>query len=57
MLVPCIKNLVQLIKPLYSKIRNVGQKYFNKEYIKLIQKKKKNFSSLHLSLEREYNIV
>lgn len=45
MLVPCIKNLVQLIKPLYSKIRNVGQKYFNKEYIKLIQKKKRTFQA------------
>ena len=45
MLVPCITNLVQFIKPLYSKIRNVGQKYFNKEYIKLIQKKKRTFQA------------
>ena len=57
-----IKNLSQLVGPLYSK--NTGQKYrakyFNQEDIKLVQKIKefvKNLSTLHLSLENEYKII
>ena len=37
---PYIKNLSRLVGPLYRKIKNTGQRYFNKEDIKLVQKNK-----------------
>ena len=57
---PYIKNLSQLAEPLYSKIKITGQKYFNQEDIKLVQKIKelvKNLPTLHLPLESEYKII
>ena len=57
---PYIKNLSRLAGPLYSKTKNTGQRYFNQEDIKLIQKIKKlvkHLSTLHLPLENEYKIV
>ena len=57
---PYIKNLSQLTRPLYSKTKNTGQKYFNKEDIKLVKKIKelvKNQPTLHLPLENEYKII
>ena len=38
---PYIKNLSRLAGPLYSKTKNTGQRYFNQEDIKLVQKIKK----------------
>ena len=55
-----IKNLSQLVGPLYSKTKITGQKYFNQEDIKLVQKIKelvKNLPTLHLPLESEYKII
>ena len=37
---PYIKNLSKLARPLYSKTKNTGHRYFNQEDIKLIQKNK-----------------
>ena len=57
---PYIKNLSQLAGPLYSKTKITGQKYFNQEDIKLVQKIKelvKNLPTLHLPLESEYKII
>ena len=57
---PYIKNLSQLVEPLYSKTKNTRQKYFNQENIKLVQKMKelvKNLLTLHLTLENEYKII
>ena len=55
-----IKNISQLVRPLYSKTKNTRQKYFNQEDIKLVQKIKKlvkNLPTLHLPLENEYKII
>ena len=57
---PCIKNSSQLAGPLYSKTKKTGQKYFNQEDIKLVQKIKelvKNLPTLHLPLENEYKTI
>ena len=57
---PYIKNLSQLAGPLYSKTKITGQKYFNQEDIKLVQKIKelvKNLPTLHLPLESEYKLI
>ena len=57
---PYIKNLSQLAGPLYSKTKITGQKYFNQEDIKLVQKIKelvKNLPTLHLPLGCEYKII
>ena len=55
-----IKNLSRLTEPLYSKTKDVGQRYFNQEDIKLVKKIKelvKHLPTLHLPLESEYKIV
>ena len=56
---PSIKDLSKLAEPLYSDTKNTGQRYFNQEDIKLVQKKKivKHLPTLHLPLENEYKIV
>ena len=60
MLFRSIKNLSRLAGPLYSKTKNTGQRYFNQEDIKLVQKIKelvKHLPTLHSHLESEYKIV
>ena len=57
---PYIKDLSRLVGPLYSKTKNIGQRYFNQEDIKLVLKIKelvKHLPTLHLPLESEYKIV
>ena len=57
---PFIKDLEKLAGPLYSKTGSKGQRNFNIEDIKLVQKIKdkiKNISDLNMPLEWDYLII
>lgn len=55
-----IKDLEKISGPLYSKVGGKGQKFFNTEDIKLLQKIKKrvkNIPDLNIPLEIDYLIL
>ena len=57
---PFIKDLGKIAGPLYSKTGNKGQRNFNIEDIKLVQKIKekiKNILDLNMPLESDYLII